>query len=318
MVFGFFEKHFEATDIPDQTGKVVIVTGGNTGIGYETCLHLAEHNATIYMAARTESRAMAAMQKIKEKNPNAKVHWLKMDLMDLSSVKDAAEEFAKKETRLDVLVNNAGIMGCPYELSKDGIDVQFQTNHLGHYLFTRLLEPVLTSTSRLPDTSVRVVNVSSMAHKMANSSMKFDTFENVNQQYASTWLRYGQSKLSNILFTKALAKRWGNEKIFVNTLHPGVINSELGRGPAASYGRVVSWFYDVLGSITLINTYQGSLTQLYCAASKEIEEKNYRGQYFIPYAKHSQPTAQAQDEKLADNLWELSEKILVEKGFLKV
>ncbi|KAJ3009880.1 hypothetical protein HKX48_007714 [Thoreauomyces humboldtii] len=317
MVFGFFEgKQWDASEMPSRAGMVAIVTGGNTGIGYESVLHLALKDCRVYMAARSEEKAAVAIQKIKDQKADAQVEWLKMDLLDLASVKAAAEAFLAKEKRCDILINNAGIMGWPYELSKDGVESQFQTNHLGHFLFTRMLLPTLIATSKLPGTSVRIVNVSSLAHKQTRSIMTFDTLENVNQTFGSTWLRYGQSKLANILFTNALDRKLAGEKIFANSIHPGVINSELGRGPAASYGKIFASVYDVMSKALMTTVYQGSLNQLYCATSPEIEEKGYRGKYFTPVGKLTELGSQASNETLADNLWNLSEKVLAEKGFL--
>ncbi|KAJ3152085.1 Uridine-cytidine kinase-like 1 [Geranomyces michiganensis] len=321
MVLGFFEKHFEAADLPDLSGKVAIVTGGNTGIGYITCLHLAERNARVYMASRTKSRAEAAIEKIKALHPKAEVFWLDMDLMDLATVKRAAETFLQKEQRLDILVNNAGIMATPYNLTKDGVEEQFQTNHLGHFLFTTKLLPLLKQTAR-EHGSARIVNLSSLAHaQLSTAAMNFDTLENVNQEYGrvkGTFNRYGQSKLANGLFTVELDRRLKGENVFCNFVHPGVIATELHRGVGSSYGQWLSKLYDIAGRATLLTPYQGALTSLYAAASPEIVEKGYRARYFVPYAKLAEPSAYALDEVKAKNLWELSEKILREKGFIPV
>ncbi|KAI9095625.1 short chain dehydrogenase [Phlyctochytrium arcticum] len=316
MVFGFFEKHFEAADLPDLTGKVALVTGGNTGIGYETIFHLAKKGAKVYMGSRTQSRAEAAIEKIKKDLPESTVEWVSLDLNDLATVKKAAEDVLGKTDRLDILVNNAGVMACPYELTKDGVEIQFQTNHLGHFLLTTKLLPLMKTTSKLPNSSVRIVNVSSLGHKIFSASgMNFDTLENVNKEMSSAFTRYGQSKLANVLFTKELARQVAGDKIFVNTLHPGNINTELMRGPIASYGSLLSIGSKIAGAF-LLTPYQGALTSIYCAGSQEIEEKNYRGEYFVPYAKLSAPSAAALDETKAKNLWALSEQILRDKGLL--
>ncbi|KAJ3178636.1 hypothetical protein HDU87_003459 [Geranomyces variabilis] len=321
MVLGFFEKHFEASDLPDLSGKVAIVTGGNTGIGYITCLHLAEKNARVYMASRTKSRAEAAIEKIKAQNPKAEVVWLDMDLMDLATVKRAAETFLAKEKRLDILVNNAGIMATPYNLTKDGVEEQFQTNHLGHFLLTSKLLPLLKQTSREAG-SARVVNLSSLAHaQFSTAGMNFATLEEVNQEHGrikaqATFYRYGQSKLANALFTVELDRRLKGENIYANFVHPGVIATELHRGLGSSFGQLLGKMYDVIGGLTMLTPYQGALTSLYVAASPEIVEKGYRAQYFVPYGKVAKPSAYALDEVNGKNLWELSEKILQDKGFM--
>ncbi|KAI8820669.1 short chain dehydrogenase [Fimicolochytrium jonesii] len=314
MVFGFFEKQWDATQLPDLSGKVAIVTGGNTGIGYETALHLAGHNAKVYIAARTESRAKAAIEKIKHAHPKAQVEWLPLDLLHLKSVKQAAEDYLRKESRLDILVNNAGIMAPPFELSADGVEIQFQTNHLAHFLFTHALLPTLLATSKQPGSSVRIVNVASRAHEMASKDMRYESLEQVNKDWGSTWARYAQSKLANVLFTRKLAQKLEGEKIFVNAVHPGVIATELSRGPAASYGKLVGTLFDGIGALFLLTPYKGALTQIYAAGSTEIETNNVRAQYLWPIAKIGEPTALAKDQERADNLWNLSEKILTDKG----
>ncbi|KAJ3158790.1 hypothetical protein HDU86_002471 [Geranomyces michiganensis] len=305
-------KQFDVADMPDLTNKVAIVTGGNGGIGYETCLALVSHNARVYMAARSEKKAADAIAAIKAKVPRADLVWLKMDLMDLASVKAAAEEFQRKETRLDILINNAGVMAGPHEISKNGFETQFQTNHIGHFLFTLLLLPVIKATAALPLTGVRIVNVSSLAHHFTRGTMTFETLENVNQSFGSAWLRYGQSKLANLLFTKGLQQRLEEKNIYVNAVHLGLINSGLW-----SSGNLISRVSSAFGSLTMITPYKGALTQLYCATSPEIEEKQYRGQFFKAIAQHATPTSQAQNQTLVDNLWSLSEKILREKNFLQ-
>ncbi|KAJ3024268.1 hypothetical protein HKX48_003093 [Thoreauomyces humboldtii] len=312
-MLGLSQKHFEAADIPSLTGKVAIVTGGNGGIGYETCLELVKHDARVYMAARTEKKAVEAIRKIKEQVPQAELVFLKLDLMDLASVRSAADDFIAKESRLDILICNAGVMAQPHEISKDGFETQFQSNALGHILFTRLLMPVIKSTAASdPSSSVRIVNVSSLAHYFTTSTMTFDSVETVNQPYGSAWLRYGHSKLANLLFTLSLQQKFEEKNIFVNAVHPGLINSSLW-----SSGNLISRLSTAFGSLIMITPEKGALTSLYCATSPDIEEKQYRAQFFKDVAKHTAPTSQARDQKLADNLWELSDKVLTEKGFLQ-
>jgi len=305
-------------NMPDQTGKVAIVTGGNTGLGKELVTQLAKHGAKVYMASRTESRAREAIKQLYKENPElekkAGIEFLQLDLCDLASCQAAARTFLEKENRLDILINNAGIMATPFELTKDGFDVQFQSNYLGHFAFTHPLIPILIETSKLPNTSVRIVQVSSGGHNFANKiegGVKFDSIESVNRDFGSPWKRYGQSKLANILFAKALAKRLAEYRIWSNALHPGNINTELNRGTAKSYPWA-KWLIPVF-NLLLVTPYKGAITPLYCATAEEIEKKDYRGQFFVPYAKHEQPSALAQDAKLAEDLWAFSERVVAEK-----
>lgn len=171
-------------DIPSLDGKVILITGGsscrhsatphsvltltgNTGLGKETVLQLAKHNPKeIFLAARTQSKAEAAIAEIKGAVPNANITYLPLDLASLPSVKKAADEFKSRSDQLDILINNAGIMATPYEKTKEGYEIQFGTNHVGHAMFTKLLLPTLLKTAEQPGADVRVVNVSSAGHMM--------------------------------------------------------------------------------------------------------------------------------------------------------
>ena len=183
---------FTAECIPDQKGKIAIVTGGNAGIGYETVLHLAKKNAKVYMASRSAAKAEKAIAQIKQQEPLANVEFLALDLQDLSSVKKAAAEFSLKETQLDLLINNAGIANVPFALSKDGIESQFATNHLGHFYFTQLLIPLLLKSDRVP----RIVNVSSVAHTFTDKRGILDLNDTNDAKSLSSLGRYAQSKVS--------------------------------------------------------------------------------------------------------------------------
>ncbi|TDL15958.1 short chain dehydrogenase [Rickenella mellea] len=303
-------------DMPNLSGKVAIVTGGNTGLGRELVKQLALHNAKVYMASRTESRALAAIDDLNKENPDlskkAGVFFLQLDLSNITSCQTAARNFLEKESRLDILINNAGIMATPFELTTDGFDVQFQSNYLGHFAFTIPLLPVLIQTSKDPTTSVRIVQVSSMGHKFADGNVKFDSIESVNRDFGSPWKRYGQSKLANILFAKELARRLENERIFSSSLHPGNIKTELVRGPAQSYPLLKPLMS--LMNFALLTPYKGAITPLYAATSPDVESNNWRGEYFVPLAKKTEPSALARNAELAKDLWVLSEKIINEKS----
>jgi NAD(P)-dependent dehydrogenase (short-subunit alcohol dehydrogenase family) len=302
--------NFSFDKIPDQSNKTVIVTGGNTGIGFVTCLELARKGAHVYLAARSEERAKDAITRIQTQVPGAKVTWLQLDLQDLKQIQKAAKEFKQKEQKLDILINNAGIMAPPFALTKDGIETQFGTNHVGHHLFTRELLDVLKNTE-----TPRVVNLSSVAHKWhPKEGIAFDDIN--NEKAMSNFARYGQSKLANLLFTRGLVKRHG-DFLFANSVHPGVVRTELGRGIQKSLG----WFFTaaltplfkVFSLFAQISPEEGTLTTLYCATSPDIVKKNFKDKYFVPFAQEQEPLPIARDDALADKLWDFTEQLINEK-----
>ena len=268
------------------------------------------------MASRSQERAAEAIDRIK-KETGKDVEFLKLDLQDLNQVKQAANEFLKKKLPLNILVNNAGIMACPFALSKDGIETQLQTNHIGPFLFTTTLIPALEKGA--PSS---VVNVSSHAHNMApEGGIVFDWDKVNNKDTMQTQTRYGMSKLANILFTKGFDKRFGSKKIYANSLHPGVVATELTRGIEDMLGPK-SWlgffFIPVLGlfqKLMAIEPPKGALTQIYLASSKDVFEKDLRAKYFIPYAKQYDECVSkyGADDELAERLWTWTEEILKQK-----
>lgn len=270
--------------------------------------------AKVYIGARSESRASEAIQKIRAQNPKGSVEWLKLDLQDLSSVKSAAQTFSDKEGKLDVLYNNAGVMAPPYQLTKDGIEGQIQTNHIGPFLLTNLLLPKLEKSN-----DPRIVITSSTAHTMFSPKEEsFSSLEEINKEHGSTWSRYGQSKLANVLFAIELADR--HPKIMTNACHPGLIATELSRGTGQSYGNLAQKAFDAsmwLGSSVVgaaLEPPQGALTQLYLGTAQEIRSQQIKGKYYSPIAIEKQPQKGANKEQAA-KLWKTSEAILEEKGF---
>ncbi|KAI8898432.1 hypothetical protein BC833DRAFT_525943 [Globomyces pollinis-pini] len=317
--FAYYSTGYTPDEIPDLTGKTAIVTGGNSGIGYETCLNFAKNNCQVFMASRSKERAQEAINKIKVET-GKDVHFLQLDLQDLNNVKSAASTFIEKKIPLDILINNAGIMASPYALTKDGIETQIGTNHVGHFLFTKLLLPTLNKTS------ARIVNVSSYAHTMhPKGGIDFEALEDPEKMKAmDTWIRYGQSKLANILFTKYLAKKLANQNVFVNCLHPGAVYTELiNNGPVQTYGNgIMSMITPILTPIVGFGSWlvslspqQGAYTTLYCATSEEIASERITGEYFIPHAKRHNESlhANALDEELSVKLWDWTEKTIASK-----
>jgi NAD(P)-dependent dehydrogenase (short-subunit alcohol dehydrogenase family) len=209
-------------DIPDQTGRVALVTGANSGIGFEAARALAEHGSTVLLGCRNPAKAADALARIRAAAPGATVEILPLDLADLSSVLVAADEIAARFDRLDLLINNAGVMALPKQFTADGFEMQFGTNHLGHFALTGHLLPLLLST---PDS--RVVNVSSNGHRMGR--IFFGDLRG-DRSYRR-WLRYGQSKVANLLFTYELDRRLhaAGAGTMALACHPGGSATDLAR-----------------------------------------------------------------------------------------
>jgi NAD(P)-dependent dehydrogenase (short-subunit alcohol dehydrogenase family) len=298
-------------DIPDLSGKVIIVTGGNNGLGKESILQLSKHNPSkIYLCARSSSKGNLAIKTIKSTVPNVNIIFLELDLASLASVKTAAETFLAENTRLDILINNAGIMAVPPGLTSDGYEIQFGTNYLGHALFTSLLLPLLLTTSSAPNTDVRIVNVSSIGVRLAPKAGLILSDVKSEMNSCSTWELYGQSKLANVLFTKGLAARYPGIKSVA--VHPGGVDTGLARGIEESYGKVGK--VGVWATRWLMqDVSKGVVNQLWAAVGKSEDVVN--GTFYFPVAKVHTGSEVVRDEGLVDFLWEWTEKEFKERGF---
>jgi NAD(P)-dependent dehydrogenase (short-subunit alcohol dehydrogenase family) len=209
-------------NIPDLTERVAIVTGANSGIGWDTAVALAEKGATVIMACRNLVKSQAALDTLKARVPNADAELMQLDLANQESVRQFADEFKAKYDRLDLLINNAGIIMVPFAMTADGFESQFGTNHLGHFALTGLLLERILSTP-----GARVVNVSSGAHILG--SIDFDNLMNEDGQRYSGSRAYGRSKLANLLFTYELQRRFETAGVDAEALaaHPGGSNTNL-------------------------------------------------------------------------------------------
>ncbi|KAG2224570.1 hypothetical protein INT45_003710 [Circinella minor] len=313
----FSSKHFEFSDIPDLSGKVAIITGSNTGIGKICATEMARKNCQVIVASRSEDKGQAAVAEIKSITGNDNVEFIKLDLLSLKSVKQFAEEFKSKYDKLHILLNNAGVMMCPYGLSEDGmqmkftiyrlrIETQFATNHVAHYYLTMLLLPTLIDSK-----PSRIVNVSSDGHNYTCISEPNLDKINAKEGYGS-FKQYSYTKAFNILVCVELTKRLkakGIENVYVNANHPGLVKTELARHISLFESFYVRF---VLNNIAM-EPEQGALTQMYLATSQEVESKNIKGQYYVPYAKPSSAVAYARSEKNAAALYDFTEELLKEK-----
>ena len=204
-------------------GKTVIITGGNTGIGKETAIDLAKRNARVIVACRSQEKGKKAEVDIRKESGSSNVHFRQIDLASFKSIRKFAKEVLSKESRIDILINNAGVMYCPFGKTEDGFETQFGVNHLGHFLLTNLL---LKKIEQAP--KGRIIIVSSVGHTYA-SKLDLDMIN--SEAHYSPFDAYHKSKLANVLFTKALAKRlWRTgTDVTVNSLHPGAVDTELAR-----------------------------------------------------------------------------------------
>ena len=288
---------FTAADIPDQTGKTIFITGANTGIGFEVARALAGKNARVIIGCRSEAKAQQAKNDIEAEYKNADIDVVSLDLSDLTSIKTAAEKI-QKEARLDVLINNAGIMVPPYELTKDGFESQFGVNHLGPFVLSNLLLDKLNETP-----GSRIVSTASMAHKYGK--IIFDDI-NAEKQYSAT-KRYAMSKLANLYFGYELQRRL--IKAQHNTVsvvaHPGVADTELVRYLPSFLTFTMPIFKPLFNSAA-----QGAWPTL-CAATKADVQG---GEYYGPkgWREISGPAVVvksnrlSQDQEIAERLWNVS------------
>jgi len=290
---------FTVDDIPDLTGKVIIVTGGNSGIGKETAKALLAHNAKVYIAARNQERVENAIKELKDQTGNEAV-FLKLDLGDLKSIRAAAGEFLQKEKELHVLFNNAGVMNPPIEdLTTQGYDLQFGTNTLGPFYFTKLLLPALLAAAKdSPNGKARVVNTSSSVH-LFTKKIDFNTLkDSPGRKKKLRWILYAQSKLGNVFFSNELARRYGDLGIVSTSLNPGNLKTDLLR----HLSKLENWLLDLV----LQPVSYGALTQLWAGTSSQGVDLN--GKYLIPWARVGKPNSAVENIKLQQDLWDWFEE----------
>ncbi|KAK2140137.1 hypothetical protein LSH36_1471g00003 [Paralvinella palmiformis] len=275
--------------------KVVILTGGNTGIGKETVKDLVKRGAKVYMGCRSLEKAQKAIDDIKKETgvSDDNVVLLHLDLTSLSSIREFVDEFKKREYQLDILINNAGIMFAPYNITVDGFEQTIASNYLGHFLLTHLLADILLASA-----PSRIVTLSSLGHLFG--TIDFDDFmgeKNKDWPFFHKGYAYPQSKLANILLAKELARRLDDTGVTSYAVHPGTVNTDLYR---YSLPFQVAMF---LASPFIKDTYHGARTSIYCAIEPGLEKNS--GEYFSDCAA-TQPSAEARDVNVAKRLWDMS------------
>ena len=284
--------------MPDMKGKTVVVTGGNSGIGFETAVALASMGARVLVTARHADKGRGAVSAITQRlGGDAQVQLVVFDLADLASVRQGAAEILEQAPRLDVLVNNAGLVLTERAETVDGYEATLATNHLGPFLLTNLLLDRMKGSA-----PSRIVNVASSAHNAARHGMRFDDLQS-EKRYRGMQV-YGQSKLANILFTLELARRLADSAVTANSLHPGTVRTGYGgdgdtRGFLAFGIKIASPFF--------LSPAKGARTSVYLASSPDVE--GISGQYFVK-CKPKRPRSWAQDPEAARRLWQVSEELV--------
>ncbi|KIA75452.1 hypothetical protein HK57_00096 [Aspergillus ustus] len=317
-MFGSSSNTFDPnTDIPDLSGKVYVVTGGSAGIGFGICAHILQHNpAALYLLGKKEEHIEEATEGLKKYGDITKVHSLQIELEDLKQTDQISKQLAAKLDRLDGLICNAGLGVGVYNLTKDGIDSHMQVNCISQFHLSRVLLPLLQKT---PDS--RLVLQSSELHRAINE-VRFQSLAELNKDIGPAKL-YNRTKLALVLYVRALAERKGKGQLgfepdsktgpWMNATHPGAIRTDQQKQAEDAYG--------ILGTVgvKLVRPFmddpvdQGCRAALFAATGEDIVKDGIQGQYIVPDRKPNSPSSEAQNHELQENLWKLTEKILVDK-----
>jgi len=301
------KKAWTTDDIPDLSGRTIVVTGGNSGIGYETAREFARKRAEVILACRDLGKARTAAAQITASATGAKVDVMELDLSNLASVRGFSDAFHLQHQALDVLVNNAGVMAIPFRQTADGFEMQFGTNHLGHFALTGLLLDRLLATD-----GARVVNVASGAHRMGK--IRFDDLQWKNGY--RKWSAYGQSKLANLLFTLELQHKvdTAGKKLLVVACHPGYAATNLqAAGPRMQGSSTLESLFSVGNSLFAQSAAMGALPTEYAAVAADVHGGDYIGPDGMAELWGNPVrvgrSAAAQDAAAASRLWEVSEQL---------
>jgi len=288
-------------DAVDMTGKTVVVTGGNSGIGKQTALNLARAGARVVVTARDAARGETAVSDLRAHNVSGEVELVVFDLGDLASVRSGAAEILAICDRIDVLVNNAGVVLSERRESADGFEATFAVNHLGPFLLTEAL------LDRMKESAPgRIVNVASTAHKGARHGLDFNDLQSTRRYRGMQ--AYSRSKLANIYFTTELARRLEGSSVTANCLHPGTVATGYGRdgdtnGVFAIALKISAPFF--------LTPEKGARTSIFLASSPEVS--GVSGKYFVKCKPHL-PSKAARDDQAAKRLWQISEELVGQAG----
>ncbi|MFF3464860.1 oxidoreductase [Streptomyces sp. NPDC002619] len=295
---------WKTTDIPDQSGRIAVVTGANSGLGYVTARELARKGARVVLACRSEARGNEAVDRVVGEVPGARVEFGGLDLGDLGSVRDFVAWFPYD--RLDLLVNNAGVMAPPYGITADGFETQFGVNHLGHFALTGLLLPAVLSTP-----GARIVTVSSFMHVLAN----IDIDDLNSERRYRRWVAYGRSKTANLLFTHELGRRLAasGADVVAAAAHPGYAATNLQTaGPRAEGRRGAERFMEIGNRVFAQTAEAGALPSLYAATAPGVRPDSFTGPSFAGWRGGPAPSWRASwtvNDQAGVRLWEASERL---------
>lgn len=296
---------WKTNDIPDLTGKVIIVTGGNSGLGFESVKAFAEKGAEVILACRNVEKGELAKSEIVKSDPTSKIRVLELDLMNLSSIREFTSSFKSTYDQLDVLLNNAGIMMTPYQLTKDGFESQFGTNHLGHFALTGLLLDIIQQTP-----GSRVINISSLAHK--GGTFDFEDLHYNNGSSYDPMKSYRRSKMANLLFTYDLQRKLAtvqSDTISV-AAHPGVSMTNLANHLKGSF---MFKIFELIGGFISHDPAKGALPGIRASVDPKVQGGAYYGPDGMMEMKGN-PVKVASNKASHDlddakKLWEVSEQL---------
>ncbi len=305
---------FDATSTTDEVisgislaGKFAVVTGASAGLGVETVRVLSAAGASVLLVARDQEKLEAVAQALRQQQPEARLYTQCMDLADLDSVRAAVAQIRQSHPHIHLLINNAGVMACPLARTAQGFEMQFGTNHMGHFLFTCLLAPALMAAA-----PGRVINLSSGGHKFAN--FNFDDPAYFDRDY-DKWQAYGESKTANILFSVALDKRLRDRKVRAFAVHPGVIMTKLSRHMQPEDFELLSAKTPKGETLVFKSLEQGAATTVWAATAQELDGK---GGIYLENCQIARPAesgsssgveSYALDAAAAERLWSLSEEM---------
>jgi NAD(P)-dependent dehydrogenase (short-subunit alcohol dehydrogenase family) len=276
--------------------RLVVITGGNAGIGLETAVALARPGSRVVFTARDPARGAAALEEIRRRSASEAVEVLPLDLASFASIRDCAAEIGRRYDRLDVLVNNAGGMLRRRSVTAEGFETTFGVNHLGHFLLTELLRDQLVASA-----PARIVIVASEAHRFAPRGLRFDDLQS-ERRYSGAGA-YNHSKLANVLHARELARRLAATGVTANALHPGYVDSQFARDGDFGFERV----QELGARLFAVSPEQGAATSVYLASAPEVEAVT--GGYFAK-CRPRRPSRAARDDAAAARLWTVSEELL--------